>query len=159
MDLEGLPDDEAGRREALLEAFGEQLFRARNARLASLRRLLGESAAREALGTIHAKPYNELARLGPEVVSPGVGVAKAALDNYIYQLLGTFTNIGTDVRIGERHALRYRLVAEIIDVETHEAVEEMVINRDTRKSLVDYFGRWLNRHGVSGADGETASAG
>jgi hypothetical protein len=159
IDYDGLPEDVAGRREALLEAFAEQLFRARNGRVASVGRLLSESAARDALGTIHAKPYNELARFGPEVALPGAGVAKAALDNYIHYLLAIFTNVGSDVRIGPRHALRYRLVAEVIDVETHEVVEETVINRDTEKALMSYFGRWLNRYGASSKSGDAAGAG
>jgi hypothetical protein len=154
-----LPEDVARRREALLEAFAEQLFRARNGRVASVGRLLSESAARDALGTIHAKPYNELARFGPEAASPGAGVAKATLDNYIQHLLAIFANIGSDVRIGPRYALRYRLVAEVIDVETHEVVEETVINRDTDKALMSYFGRWLNRYGASEESGDTAGAG
>jgi hypothetical protein len=159
IDFDGLPEDVAGRREALLEAFAEQLFRARNGRVAAVGRLLTESAARDALGTIHAKAYNELARFGPDVASPGAGVAKAALDNYIHHLLAIFTNIGSDVRIGPQHALRYRLVAEVIDVETHEVIEETVINRDTEKALMSYFGRWLNRYGASAESGDTASAG
>jgi hypothetical protein len=159
IDFDGLPDDPAGRREALLEAFAEQLFRERNERLASVGRLLSEPADRDAVGTIRARPYEELARFGQEVVSPGVGVARATLDNYIHHLLAIFTNMGSDVRIGSGHALRYRLVVEVIDVQTHSVVEETVINRDTEKALMSYFGRWLNRYGTAGRGGGTAGAG
>ena len=146
MDFEALPAGESARREALLEAFGEQLFQSRNERLRSIERILKDATAREKLGAIHAKPYDAVARLGEQAVSPGVGLCKAAIDNYIYHLLGMFTNQGSDLRVGPKHALRYRLVAEVIDVQTLEVVEHADINRNTEKALVSYFGRWLNRY-------------
>ena len=56
---------------------------------------------------------------------------------------------GTDARFGRHHAYRFRIDMEIVDAETGEIRDQEIINRGGR-FFGSYWGRWLNRYGVSG---------
>jgi hypothetical protein len=52
---------------------------------------------------------------------------------------------GVDQRLGDEHAIRFKLDLEICRVDTHDVVEVETLNRGGKKFFGDYWGRWINR--------------
>lgn len=147
--FEELPLDPEERREAFVEFLGQHLFSLRNQRLAAIRRLVESAESRNRLGTIRRLPYEAVAALDPSEQQVAIGLAQSAIDLFMQDLLGLLQNIGPDVRLGEAHALRYRLWLEVIELagEDDPVVADALVNRDTKCALESYFGRWLNKYG------------
>jgi len=74
------------------------------------------------------------------------------LNGFTERLAWCLGDKGTDARLGKQHAYRFRVVMEIVDVETHEIVEEATINCGGKKFFGDYWGRWLNRFSMRPKD-------
>jgi len=53
---------------------------------------------------------------------------------------------GITFRLGESHAIQFRLIAEVRDVENMNVVLEETINRGGERAFQNYWGRWLNQH-------------
>jgi uncharacterized protein YijF (DUF1287 family) len=49
------------------------------------------------------------------------------------------------LKLGPEHAVVFRLVAEVRDIEHMEIAIEEVVNRDGKKAFASYWGRWLNQ--------------
>jgi hypothetical protein len=147
--FDDLPADPRERREAFVEFLGQHLFSTRNQRLSAIRQLVESAESRNGLGTIHRQPYEAVSGLEPSGRKAAMELAQTAINLFIQDLLGLLQNIGSDVRFGENHALRYRLWLEVIDLadEDHPVVAEELINRDASRALESYFGRWLNKYG------------
>ena len=143
-----LPADPEDRREFLLDVFGQHLFSLRNQLTTRMRHYIEHEDTRRELGTIPAGPYSAVAGLDAPGREAALRLAGEAIDRYIQLLLGLLQSSGQPLRLGQEHAVRYRLHAEIIGVEDYDTVlAESLINREAEKALADYFGRWLNRHG------------
>jgi hypothetical protein len=153
--LDDLPQDPAARHEAFVDIFGQQLFSLRNQRLASIRQLLGSPEMRARLATLQRSPYEAAAVLDPSGQDAALELATTAIDLLIQDLLALLQNIGTDVRLGADHALRYRLYLEVIALadEDGAVVADDLVNRGSNRALESYFGRWLNRYGNSQSSG------
>ena len=147
--FEDLPLDPEARREAFVEFFGQHVFSTRNQRLAAIRGLVESAESRNRLGTIHRRPYEAVRALDPTGQQAAIDLAQNAIDLFIQDLLRLLQNIGPDLRLGEDHALRYRLWLEVIDLADEEdpVVADELVNRDTKRALESYFGRWLNKYG------------
>jgi len=72
-------------------------------------------------------------------------LVEETLNGFAERLVWDLGDEGTDARMGSRHAYRFRVEMEIVDVETGELVEEETINRGG-KFFGSYWGRWLNRY-------------
>lgn len=146
--FEDIPLDPKERHELFVGFLGQHLFSTRNQRLAAIRRLVESAEDRNRLGAIRRQPYEAVGALDPTGQQAAIALAQTAIDLFMQDLLGLLQNIGPDVRLGEDHALRYRLWLEVIDLaeEGHPLVAEELVNRGGKRSLENYFGHWLNKY-------------
>lgn len=140
-----LPGDPAERHEVLVDLFGETLCWLRNWAISATKELAESAEAREQLGTIRRNMYEALAALPPEHRDVALKVSEATVDRFIRLLLTMLSGIGVDHRLGDDHAIRFKLDVEICDVENADVVEHETINRDGKKYFADYWTSWLNR--------------
>ena len=144
--FDDLPLDPDERHEAFVALLGQQLFSLRNQRLAAIRRLVESPEARGRVGTIHRRPYETAGDLDPAGREAALVLARTAVDLFLQDLLRLLQNIGHDARLGEDHALRYKLYLEVVSLAEAEApvVAEDLMNRGGNRALESYFGHWLN---------------
>lgn len=71
-------------------------------------------------------------------------LVEETLNGFAERLVWNLGDEGTDARLGTHHAYRFRVVMEIVDIETGELVEEETINRGG-KFFGSHWGRWLQR--------------
>lgn len=150
-DFKKLPRDAAERREAFVEFLGQHLFSLRNQQMEQIRRRLESPEARRRMGSIQAQPYTAVAALEPETQQAAIELAQTGIDLFLQDLLRLLQNTGPGMRLGKKHALRYRLWMEVIDLaadpeEEPPVVADELINRGTQRVLESYFGRWLNSY-------------
>jgi hypothetical protein len=141
-----LPSDPGARHEAFVELFGQFLFWLRNWAIDASRTLVGSEEARGKLGSIRRKPFEGVAALPPEQRDAAMLLAEETVNGFTERLIWFFGDEGTDSRIGARHAYRFRIEMEVVDIETGEIVEEHSINRGG-EFFGSYWGRWLSRFG------------
>ncbi len=134
------------RHEELVDLFGRYVMWLRNRTVEAVRALAESEEARAHLGTIRRKPYDGVGSMSPEEREAALRFSGAAVDEFIKLLLGVLAHRGIDFELGDRHAIRYRLEMEVVDVDDRETILSEVINRDGAKHFADYWGRWLNRH-------------
>jgi hypothetical protein len=145
LSLDSLPKQPQDRHEVLVDLFGRYVMWMRNWNNQSTKRLIESAEAREKLGTILRQPFEEAALRDTSDGGRAVRVAEASVDAFIRLLLQVFAHSGSDFLVGKDHALRFRLVMELVEMESDELVHEEVINRGGQKHFADYWGRWLNR--------------
>ena len=132
----------------MLDILGQHLFSLRNQLADRMRHRVEEEDARRAMGTIPSRPYSAAASLDAPARQAALELAREAIDEYMQLVLGLLQSSGQSLHLGSEHAIRYRLYAEVIGVDDYDTVlSESLINRQSEKSMADYFGRWLNRHG------------
>jgi hypothetical protein len=145
-DFASLPSDLKERHEALVDFFGEHLFWCRAQALDTARRAVASPELREQLGRIPAEPFDRVSTLPESARIAALDLAQASVDQFMRLLLVLLTGTGTDQRLGSDHAIRYKLLMEVVAVHNPDCVaHEEIINRTGRKAFFDYFGRWLNR--------------
>jgi len=142
-----LPNDPKERHELLVDLFGRYLFWLRNWTVDATRQLAESDEAREKLGTIRRKKYDELSAFTPEQRQTACEISEATVDRFIQLFLTMLAGTGVDQRLGKEHAIRFKLDMEICDVENVDVVEQETINRGGKKFFADYWGRWLNQFG------------
>jgi len=145
LDLGQLPKQSGERHEALVDLFGRYIMWMRNWNNESTRRLVESPEAREKLGAIFRKPFDETSQLTAVDREKAIRLAEASVDGFLKLLLQVLSHQGSDFLFGKDHALRLRLVMELVQKENDELVEQEVINRGGQKHFSDYFGKWLNR--------------
>jgi hypothetical protein len=141
-----MPAGAADRKEAAVDLFGQHAFSARNQLLERLRRLVGSAEDRDRLGSLHRKEYDAVAALDPTGRDAALALARKAIDGYLQEILMLLTDTGDSLSFGPGHAINYRLILQVKDVGSNEAVEEFEINRGGRKVFYTDYARWLNRH-------------
>ena len=144
-DLSQFPSDHKERHEAFVDFFGQFLFWLRNWSLHASRKFIESAESREKLGTIRRRYYEGIAQLPPEQREAAMLLVEETLNGFAERLVWLLGDEGTDARMGSRHAYRFRVEMEIVDVETGELVEEEIINQGG-KFFGSYWGRWLNRY-------------
>ncbi len=144
--FEDLPDDPDARREALLDCFGQHLFSLRNYLRDSVRFHVESGEARHKMGTIPSRPYAAVAALDANAQEAAFQLADEAIDRYLRLFLMLLQSTGFSWRLGDDHAIRYRLHSEVVSTSDDSISLEALINRDTDRALEMYFGRWLNKH-------------
>lgn len=145
IDFADLPSDPRERHEVLVDLFGRYLFWLRNWTVSATRELAESEEARDKLGTIRRKKYDELAALTPEQQDVACKISEATVDRFIQLFLTMLAGTGVDQRLGNDHAIRFKLDMEICDVENVELVDQETINRGGKKFFAAYWGRWLNQ--------------
>lgn len=140
-----LPADPGERHEALVAVFGRYVMLVRNRAVQATHDLVESQEAREALGNLQRRPYDDVAGMSPDGQHSACKLAEATVDQFIRLFLYTLGGTGTDLRLDEAHAIRFKLVMEILSVERAEVIDEETINRGGEKFFGDYWGRWLNR--------------
>lgn len=134
------------RHEKFVDLFGHFLFWLRNCSLRASRKLTDSEEAREKLGTIRRKSYDAVARMSSDDREAAHSLTEETLNAFLERLAWCLGDEGTDARFGSRHAYRFRVEMEIVEVESGEVVDTETINRGGR-FFGSYWGRWLNQHG------------
>jgi hypothetical protein len=141
-----LPTDPNTRHEELVDIFGQYVMWLRNWAISSAKTLVESIDAREKLGAILRRPYEEAAQLSDENRERAIRLANATVDGFIELFIRVLAHQGDDFSLGPKHSVRYNLVIQIVEKESGDLVHEEVINRKGRKHFGDYWGRWLNRY-------------
>lgn len=141
-----LPTDPRERHEVFVDCFGRFLFWLRNWSLAATRRLLDSEDARQKLGTIRRSYYDGVAGMTSQQKMAAMRLVEEALNGFGERLTWFLGGRGTDLRFGRRHAYRFQVQIEIVDVECNEVVEIETVSIDGEKFFGSYWGRWLNRY-------------
>ena len=145
-DFASLPSDPKARHEVLVAFFGQHLFWCRAHALDTARRAIASAELRDTLGRIPGEPYSRASALPESAQNAALDLAQACVDDFMRLLLALLTGTGTDNRLGESHAIHYKLLMELVAADDSECVvHEELINRDGRKPFLEYFGRWLSR--------------
>jgi hypothetical protein len=133
------------RHEEFVDLFGQFLFWIRNWSLHTATTLVESEEAREKLGTIRRKYYDSIAKMAPDEKDAAFLFVEGTLDGFLERFIWSLGNEGTDARFGERHAYRFEIKMEIVDVQSGKIVHTESINRGG-KFFGSYWGRWLNRY-------------
>lgn len=148
--LENLPSEPKERHEAFIELFGRQLFSLRNEVLQNIRAVVKASQeARDGMGKVNSQEYTAVARLPEDMQEAALGLSRKAVDSLLQHILMLFAHNGLsiDIALGSEHAIAYEILLKAIRKDNRQAVEEHIVNKDGKKVFIEYFGRWLNRHG------------
>jgi hypothetical protein len=146
IDFDSLPAEPAPRHEALVDFFGQHLFWCRHQSCDFAHRAVSSPELRKRLGRIPAEPFTRVSELPESAQTAALELAQASIDHFMRNVLFLFTSIGTDLHLGQDHALRYKLILEIIERQDPKTVvDDEILNRGGAKAFMDYFGRWLNR--------------
>ncbi|MGO9599144.1 MAG: hypothetical protein ACLP7Q_14240 [Isosphaeraceae bacterium] len=143
---ETLPEEKQARNEAAVDLFGQHLLSLRNQLFDRVRQTVESDESRGLLPRLKRQEYEAVATLAPEVREVTLELASKSVDLYIQSLLLLLSDIGSSLAFGPYHALNYRLVMEVKESRSGTIVDEFTVNRDGRKTLANYHGRWLNRH-------------
>lgn len=143
-----LPSDAAERYEVLVDCFGQYFFWLRNWVREGSRNLIDSEHTRRKLGSIRREPFQTVATMTAENREAALAFAHAVVDEFCRHLIWFLGGRGTDFRLGSRHAYRFHVTMEIVDVETDEVVQTETVSVGGKKFFGDYWGRWLNRFGT-----------
>lgn len=145
LNVRDLPVDPKQRHEVLVDVFGQYIMWLRNWTTKASGELVESEAARQRLGAIRRRKYDAVAAMSPDQRIAACELAEATVDRFIQLFLTLLAGTGVDQRLGRDHAVRLRLILEVLRVDSHEVVHEEIINRDGRKFFADYWGRWINQ--------------
>lgn len=145
-DVMALSNEPRLRHEEIVDIFGQYLMWLRNWSITDSRMLVESRDQREQLATLGRQPYDEAAELSDDDRERAVRLAEATIDKFIQLFVRVMSHQGDDFELGTRHAVRFRLILEIVDIESGHVIEEELINRGGERHFADYWGRWLNRH-------------
>lgn len=145
--FEMLPSDESDRLESLLEIFGHHLVWSRNMVLSTIKDRLSSSDERRALSNDILAVYENVSTRSNEQQELLMEIVKESTDLLLWNLLALFTNIGPDLKLDEAHAIWYKVILQISDIDSRDVVEEKVINRGKKHFLPDYLPKWLEKYG------------
>jgi hypothetical protein len=146
IEYETFPEDVKERHELFVDILGQYLFWLRNTVLKFSKELAESPETRMRLGRMHRALFEKLSQLESDQRTVAYELATTCIDNFARELLRLIGNEGTDLRLGDRHAIRFRLDIEVCDIESGEVVEQMTISKGGRKFLPEYWGQWLNRY-------------
>ena len=141
-----LPEDKSDRHEQLADLFGKFILWERNRSFDIVCNFVESDEDRNKLGKIRREPYEGVSHLSAADREAMFAFTQEAIDCFIERLLWAFGDEGTDARYGNRHAYRFLLQMEIVDIESCDVVATETINRGG-KFFGSYWGRWLNRFG------------
>jgi hypothetical protein len=143
---ETLPEETQARNEAAIDLFGQHLLSLRNQLLDQVRQTVECEEARGLLPRLKRREYEAVATLAPELREAALELACKSVNLYIQSLLVLLSDVGSSLAFGPNHTLNYRLIMDVKDSRSGTIVDEFTVNRGGRKALVNYHGRWLNRH-------------
>ncbi len=122
-----LPSDAKERHEALVELFGQFLFWLRNWAIDASRNLVESEDARGKLGAIRRKYYEGVAQMPQQQREAAMLLAEETVDGFAERLVWFLGDEGTDSKFGARHAYRFRVEMEIVDIETGRIVASLPV--------------------------------
>jgi len=120
---------------------------AREAGLRHVQRAVEDPSVRDNIARVSRGPFEEAAKLPPEVLRVAFDLAESAVDAFAKRLLGILTSQGTSLRVDRNHAVRFILTAEIIEDEDEEVIFSQEINRGGRLAFSSRWGSWLYDYG------------
>jgi hypothetical protein len=141
---EELPKDPKERHEFFVDVFGKLLFWALNEAQDDVEALVEAKELREKLGRLAREPFELAAgKLAEEERKIAYKLVNEALCCFARRLLAVLSARGISHRMGQKHAIQFRLVLEVREIEDLGVAAEEVINRGGKKAFSSYWGRWL----------------
>ena len=147
--FDDLPSDANERHEAAIDIFGRHLFSLRNSVNCTVREyVVSSQESRNQMGSVHRAEYDAAAELSPKQQEVAFGLAAKSVDLFMKNLLTLLqcNGMSTDLGAGSEHAISYELLLSFIRKSDLEPVECHSVNKNGRKVISEYYGRWLNRH-------------
>lgn len=141
-----LPSDARERHEAFVDFFGQFFFWLWNWSLDASKKLIESDEARAKLGTVRRKYYDGVAEMTPEQREAAMLFVEETLNGFGERLTWFLGGRSTDLRLGTKHAVRFQVEIEVVDVESDQVVERVTISKGGKKFFGSYWGRWLNRY-------------
>lgn len=138
-----LPRESDKRREALLAIFGRYVVWALEEAQTGCKRLVESPEARASLGTINAVPYEEIEKLPEEVRRVAFAYARRVAERVGRNMVRILGEQGISLLFGDDHAMRFKVVAEIVDRSEEDLLLEEVLNRGSEKAFSSYWNQWL----------------
>jgi hypothetical protein len=146
-DLDSFPIEPEARHEAFVDVFAKYLFWIRHSVLTSGRTLVESPELRMRLATVLRASFEGLAHFGPKEQLAAYEYAESRLDRFAIELLGLLGNGGFDLKLGQDHAIQFRLDAEIYNIDTGDVAARETICRGGKRFFSEYWGDWLYRFG------------
>jgi hypothetical protein len=143
--LDQLPKEKRARRQSLQDIFGAYLMWNRSHVLEAAKKRVDSEDARSRLGTIHRKPYDDIASLEDGVRVAALKLAEKCLDDFAVLMLALLAGNGVDLRLESGEAVRFPMDIEVLDVVSRKAILRERIGAGAG-FLPDCWGRWLNRN-------------
>jgi hypothetical protein len=144
--FEEIPLAPRERHEFFVDLFGRYLFWAMQEAMFKSRELVSSPESRARLGRAFERPYREVAELNHGQREVAFEFARATMENAVKNILIILAAEGITFRLGDRHAVQFRLTGEIRDVEEMETQLEEVLNRGGDKAFTSNWGRWLRQN-------------
>jgi hypothetical protein len=145
--VEDLPNDPKARHQFLVDVFGRYLFWAMDESSNLVKSRVESKEARDQLERARRETYEKAANaLTPEQQGMALALAREAVQILAKQFLAILEAHGISHRLGQEHAIRFRLIMEICETADMKVVFEEVINRGGEKAFASYWGRWLHQN-------------
>ena len=141
-----LPSDPSECHEILVDCFGQFLFWLRNWSLESSRKLVESEDARQRLGKLRQRCFEGVAKMTPEQREAAMLLVEETLNGFGERLIWCLGGKSIDLKFGSKHACRFQVDIEIIEVETEQTVKKETVSVGGKKFFGSYWGRWLNRY-------------
>lgn len=145
-EYDDLPDDKQERHEYFVDFFGQFLFWLRNWSLDASRTLVDSEQARQELGSIRRRYYDGVGEMGPQQKAAAMRLVEESLNGFGERLTWFLGGRSQDLRLGSRHAIRFQVQIEVVDLESDSVIETVTVTVGGRRFFGKYWGRWLNRH-------------
>lgn len=134
------------RHEFFVDLFGRYLFWAMHEAMTKSRELVSSPESRVKLGRAFEQPYRNAADLAPEQREVAFNLARETMENAVKNILVILGAEGITFRLGEQHAVQFRLTSEVRDIEDLKVQLEEVINRGGERAFASNWGRWLRQN-------------
>jgi hypothetical protein len=142
-----VPTDPRAKHELLVRIFGSYLAWAFSEASKISKDFVESTEKRKELSPAGQRYYEEISMTLPDEMKPLLyKFGDAELKNFAKIIMVMLTAQGISHRFGDHHAIRFKLIMEIIDVETASVQLEEIINRGGRKSFMHYLDEWLESH-------------
>lgn len=143
-EIDDFPDDPRELHEALVDVFGQYLIWCRDNALDSVERLVEDSDAREQIGRVFRKTFEDAAtKLDSEQRAIAADLQRKAVGAFARNVLTLLSDTGFSHPISKGHVARFRLVMELCESDEGEIVGEETINRGGERFFPEYWNQWL----------------
>lgn len=146
INLDDSPAGSVQRTQQAIDFVGELIFRLRDEVLASQKSLLESESHRKQLGTVLAKPFEDLSDLSDDQINALVEVCQQGIDTFAKLLLSYLEHQGSQLRFADNKLAHFVLIMQVLDFSSRKVIEEHYLNRTDGAKFALRWGRWFLNH-------------